>query len=284
MGKTYKMIKTVMLLSALSCCWQSSALDGETEGEGGISRMKPSVQQLESVDRENKYSLEDFPNEILNHICQYFDLKWNQNTLLAFRASCNKFFNIGNNVFKDANKAEHHYPWQENMFLNPSMVYVLNTRMIRILSLYQNIMADNYTSDANRVRFKKLCDQFFKKTSLFSGNFIPVVYVDFLQDNLDCEKPRLRVPSSLVSFLITKRNEKKENIAQRLRDVMEPWKAEYQNEAALYVHFYKFIRKSPPNTWQTLEKEPLFKQLNGSLMMVVNKEVLPFMMSFAYRM
>ena len=163
------------------------------------------------------------------------------------------------------------------------MVYVLNTRMIRILSLYQNIMADNYTSDANRVRFKKLCDQFLKKTSLFSEKFIPVVYVDFLQDNLNFEKPsRLVAPAS---FLITKRNEKKENIAQRLRDVMEPWKAEYQNEAALYVHFCKFILKSPPNTWQTLEKEPFFKQLNGSLMMVVNKkEVLPFMMSFAYRM
>ena len=282
MGKTYKMIKTVMLLSALSCCWQSSALDGETEG--GISRMKPSVQQLESVDHENKYSLKDFPNEILNHICQYFDLNWNQNTLLAFRASCNKFLNIGNNVFKDANKAEHHYPWQENMFLNPSMVYVLNTRMIRILSLYQNIMADNYKSGGSRGRFKKLCDQFLKSTSLFPEKFIPVVYVNFLQYNLDCEKPSLRVPSSSASFLITARNETKENIAQRLRDVMEIGKAEYQNEAALYVHFYKFILKSPPNTWQTLEKEPLFKQLNGSLMMVVNKEVLPFVMSFTYRM
>lgn len=277
------MIKTVMLLSALSCCWQSSALDGETEG--GISRMKPSVQQLESVDHENKYSLEDFPNEILNHICQYFDLKWNQNTLLAFRASCNKFLNIGNNVFKDANKAEHHYPWQDNLSLNPSMVYVLNTRMIRILSLYQNIMAKNSRSDGNRVRFKELCDQFFKKTSLFSEKFIPVVYVDFLQDNLDCEKPLVLFPSSILAFLITKRNENKENIAQRLRDVMEIGKAEYQNEAALYVHFCKFIRKLPPNTWQTLEKEPFFKQLNGSLMMVVNKkEVRPFIMSFAYRM
>lgn len=280
MRNTYKMIKTVILLSALSCCWQSSALDRETEREK--CRMKPSVQQLESVDHENKYSLKDFPNEILNHICQYFDLKWNQNTLLAFRASCNKFLNIGNNIFKDANKAEHHYPWQENMFLNPSMVYVLNTRMIRILSLYQNIMANNSTSVDNWDRFKKLCDQFLKSTSLFPEKFIPVVYVDFLKYNLDCEKPSLRVPFSLASFLITARNEKKENIAQRLRDVMEIGKAEYQNEAALYVHFYKFIFKSPLNTWQTLEKKPLLKQLNGSLMMVVNKEVLPFKMSFAY--
>ena len=141
MNKNYKFIKTALLLSALSCFWQGNPLAMEEVEKRGDKRK---LDQAALLNQDPDCYFKGFPDETISKILQYFDLKKDQNTLLALMTSCKTFFHFGNHEYSEANKAERHYPWQDSLSLNPSTVYILNTRMLRILGLYNNIMC--YTS------------------------------------------------------------------------------------------------------------------------------------------
>lgn len=89
--------------------------------------------------------------------------------------------------------------------------------------------------DIDRLRFDRLCDQFLQ-TPLFSKTFMPVMYVKFLQLDLDCKRPN-PVLDRLVNLSEPERNKKQQHLAEEFRKVIEQENLECQNEASLIFIF-----------------------------------------------
>ena len=270
MNKNYKFIKTALLLSALSSCWQGDPLAMEEVEKRGDKRK---LDQAALLNQDPDCCFKGFPDETISKIIQYFDLKKDQNTLLALMTSCKTFFHFGNHEYSEANKAERHYPWQDNLSLNPSTVYILNTRMLRILGLYNNIMCyNNMAEDRDRIRFERLCDQ-FANTPLFSAPPVAVNYVTMLRCDVEFR--------NLTPFQLPFRNDfqkaletKKQKSIDKLSRIANQLNPVLQNEATLYFHFCQFVYSLAIDQLTSLKNTPLFGQLNGSLMRVMDQELL----------
>gem|GEM_PF-4871224 len=269
------MSKAILLLGTLSFCWQSSALAIEEESrEGGMKRL---ASQVEVFDKEKECYFKGLLNDTISYLLEFFDLRKDQNALLAFMASCKTFHSFIMQRYSEANKDEHHYPWRDNLSLKPSVVYILNTRLQTILGFYHNLKID-MTNSIDQIWFEKLCFQFLEKNSLFSKTFIPVKYVKLLQ--LDQQSRQgfnlFQAPFSDDLEKVLKR--KKQNCIFELSTIATQLNLlrnnEGQNEAALYFHCSQFAFDISPFELAALKNTPLFKTLNGSLMRVMDAELL----------
>ena len=126
--------------------------------------------------------------------------------------------------------------------------------------------------DRDRISFERLCKQ-FANTPLFSAPPVAVKYVKMLQRDVEFHNLtpfQLPFRKDFKKALKTKKQKsigKLSRIANQLNPVL-------QNEATLYFHFCQFVSRFAIDQLTSLKNTPLFGQLNGSLMRVMDQGLL----------
>lgn len=264
----YKKIKSLLLLSALSLCGQSSAMDVEDNDRQGMKRLleKPNLSSL-----KNEYSFYGFPEETLWELMHFFDPAEDQKTLLALAGSCKKFNTFVTQKYLTANEGNKHKGWQDNLSLAPSTVYVLNQCVQEILGWYTDIQMDR--ADAvDRIRFERSCAH-FQKVPYFAKDSIVVQYVDFLKLHLACTKPS-QLQASLGNPLRRRMLVREEDCTEKFASIVGQENVAFQNETALYFHYNQFVLKLGAVPLANLKNSESFKQLDNSLMAVMADNLL----------
>jgi len=99
------------------------------------------------------------------------------------------------------------------------------------------------------------------------------MYIQFLHLSLSCLKPTSFQQPFAIGFQ-TSLEKTRATLLQRLSSIASQENDKFQNETALFYHFIRFFEDIDPIVLKNFQETTLFKQLNNSLMPVMNEELL----------
>ncbi len=235
---------------------------------GGES--EPSLEiEIAEAPKVPQDSFVHFPDELRAYFIGFMNLK---DPDIAFHATNKAYHTLMESKYAELNRSLRHVQWHGSD-LTQRNLYFFNTRYRTLLGLYANIKKGIVYKE-DRTRFERLCT-IIQEAPFFESQHPSKTYANFLRLDLAVVRPT----DFDVGFFDEQNRRALQQASAPLGSMLRTFAAQenpktLQNETALYFHCACFASSFSEHAFKVLKKQPLYTQLTGSFMDVLNEELL----------